>query len=172
MRRAALLALALVSPMAVSAIKVGNVEFVPSDLIFADAESKSHVTADGPLPGECKWSFVAETRLAKHQESQDCIRYYFRTIVTLSQECPRPNEQHVRKSCERITATDVKCRETGTPPSTDARVLSSGTTGEEKHQDVVQMADGTRITLVYDQDTATASVGFADGTGDVLKVGK
>ncbi len=157
------------------AVKVGNVEFVPSDLIFADAESKSRATADGSLPSDCKWSLLAETRLAKHQESQDCIRFYFKTTVRLSQECPRPNEQHVAKSCERVTATDPKCLgDQGriASPSTDARVLSSGTTAEGRHQDVVQMADGTRITLVYDAENAIATVAFADGTADTLKIGK
>lgn len=157
-----------------AAVKVGNVDFIPNDLIFADAESRSRVTADGQLPNDCKWRLVAETRLAKHQESQDCIRFYFKTTVTLSQECPRPNEQHISKSCERVTATDPKCLDQGriSAPSTDARVLSSGTTAEGRHQDVVQMADGTRITLAYDSDTAVATVGFSDGTGDTLKIGK
>lgn len=174
MNRAVILLLVFLAVLS-SAVKVGNVEFVPSDLIFADAESKSRVTADGSLPNDCKWSLVAETRLAKHQESQDCVRFYFKTTVTLSQECPRPNEQHIAKSCERITATDPKCLgDAGriTSPSTDARVLSSGTTAEGRHQDVVQMADGTRLTLVYDSDTATATVAFADGTADTLKIGK
>lgn len=158
-----------------SSVKIAGVEFVPKDLVFADAEPKSRVTAEGPLSNQCKWTFIADTRIGRHAEGQECVRFYFRSAATLSQECPSPNEQHLDKSCERITATDVRCPDSNgkiTAPSTDARALSSGNTSDGKHQDVVLLPDGTRIVLISDDEMATAALAFPDGSTDVLHVGK
>ena len=154
-------------------IKVGGVEFVPKDLIFAAPELKSRATADGPLPNQCKWTFTAETRIARVQDDKGCVRYYYKTGVGLEQSCPAPNEKTEAHSTERITSPGLFCPDGSgkiQPPQTEAKVLSTGTTSDGKHQDILQQPDGTRITLIYDDNGATCSIGFPDGSGDSLKV--
>lgn len=154
-------------------IKVGGVEFAPKDLIFAAAEPKSRATADGPLPNECKWAFVAETRVARREEEHGCIRYYYKTTVTLEHSCPSPNEKSVSRSAERITSPGTSCPDASgriPPPQTESKVLSTGTTADGKHQDIAQQPDGTRITLTYDNAGATCTAVFPDGSADTLKV--
>jgi hypothetical protein len=156
-------------------IKVAGVEFVPKDLIFAAAEPKSRATADGDLPNECKWSFTSETRIAKQIDNQNCVRYYYKTTVLLEQTCPAPNDKvtTVTRSSERITSTGPFCPDSSgkvVPPQNEARVLSSGTTAEGKHQDIVQQPDGTRITLLYDSDGVLVLAVYPDGTADTLKL--
>lgn len=174
MRRLVLVALALAAP-AMAGVKVAGVEFVPKDLIFAAAEPKSRATADGPLPNECKWNFTSETRIAKREDSQGCIKYYYKTTVVLEQTCPAPNDKttSIARASERITSTGPHCPDGAgkvTPPQTEARVLSSGTTAEGKHQDIVAQPDGTRITLLYDAAGVLAIPVYPDGTADTLKV--
>jgi hypothetical protein len=57
-----------------------------------------------------------------------------------------------------------------TPPQTEARVLSSGTTAEGKYQDILTQPDGSRITLLYDDTGVLAVVVYPDGTADTLKL--
>jgi hypothetical protein len=156
-------------------VKVAGVEFVPKDLIFAAAEPKSRATADGPLPNECKWNFSSETRIAKREDAQGCVRYYYKTTVTLEQTCPAASDKiiTVTRSSERITSAGPYCPDTAgkvAPPQTEARVLSSGTTADGKHQDIVLQPDGTRITLLYDDAGVLAMVVYPDGTADALKL--
>src|SRR5262245_64030899 len=94
-------------------VKVAGVEFVPKDLIFAAVEPKSRATADGPLPSECKWEFASETRIAKQEDGQGCVKYFYKTSVSLNQTCPAPNEKAVRVSSERITAQGPFCPDHG-----------------------------------------------------------
>jgi len=75
----------------VAGIRVAGVEFAPKDLIFAAAETRSRAVADGPLPDGCKWSFTAETRVAKRDDDKGCVRYFYKTTVVLEQSCPAPN---------------------------------------------------------------------------------
>lgn len=49
-------------------------------------------------------------------------------------------------------------------------MLSSGTTAERKHQEIVLQPDGTRITLVYEHASVIAAIGYPDGSGDTLKL--
>ena len=70
-------------------IRVAGVEFAPKDLIFAAAEPRSRAIADGSLPEGCKWAFVAETRIAKRDDEKSCIRYFYKTTVSLEQSCDR-----------------------------------------------------------------------------------
>ena len=160
-----------------SGVKIGGVDFVPKDLIFAAPEAKSRATADGPLPNECKWSFISETRIARREDTQgkDCIRYYYKTTVTLEQTCPAStdNAPKIARLSERITSAGPFCPDGSgkvAPPSVEARVLSSGTTPEGKHQDIVSQPDGSRITLLYDGAGVQAVVVYPDGTADVLKL--
>ena len=160
---------------ALAGVKVAGVEFVPKDLIFAAAEPKSRANADGPLPNECKWNYTSETRIARREDSQGCIRYYYKTSVTLEQACPPPNDKTtaVTRFSERITSAGPYCPDGSgkiAPPQTEARVLSSGTTAEGKHQDILTQPDGSRITLLYDDASALAVVIYPDGTADGLKV--
>lgn len=167
----ALLAL-MVAGAAIAGVKIGGVEFVPKDLIFADAEPRSRAMAEGPLPNECKWTFLSETRIGKHEEAQGCIRFYYRTSIALTSVCPAPNDKPATRFSERITATELRCPDSGgkvTPPNTEAKVLSSGTTSEGKHQEIVLQPDGTRITLVYDDAGVLCVIAFADGSGDSLR---
>jgi hypothetical protein len=153
-------------------IKVAGVEFVPKDLIFAAAESKSRATADGPLPNECKWTYVSETRIAKREDDKGCVRYYYKTTVELDQSCPAPNDKQPSHSAERITSTAAQCADSSgkfPPPQTEAKVLSSGTTADGKHQDIVLQPDGTRVTLLYDDTVVYVTAVFPDGTADALK---
>jgi hypothetical protein len=158
-------------------VKIAGVDFVPKDLIFAAAEPKSRATADGSLPNECKWDFSSDTRIAKRDDpqGQGCVRYYYKTTVTLVQTCPAPNDKvtTVIRSSERITSAGPFCPDSSgkvAPPHTEARVLSSGTTAEGKHQDILTQPDGTRITLLYDDSAVVAVVIYPDGTGDTLKL--
>ena len=158
-------------------VKVAGVDFVPKDLIFASPEPKSRATADGALPNECKWGFTSETRIAKREDpqGQSCVRYYYKTTVVLEQTCPAPNDKvtTVRRSSERITSAGPFCPDSSgkvTPPQTEARVLSSGTTSEGKHQDILIQPDGSRITLLYDDSGVLAVVVYPDGTADTLKL--
>jgi hypothetical protein len=156
-------------------VKVGGVDFVPKDLIFAAPDARSRATSDGPLPNECKWNFVAETRVARREEPQgrekECVRYYYKTTVTLMQSCP--SQTDVSRSAERITSAGPFCPDASgkiAPPNVEARVLSSGTTAEGKHQDIVTQPDGTRITLLSDAASVVTVVVYPDGTADTLKL--
>lgn len=165
----------LVALSSVAGVKVAGVEFVPKDLIFAAAEPKSQATAEGPLPGDCKWNFTSETRIGRLEEGQmRCIRYYYKTMITLQQACSAPNDQgNVVRSSERITSDGPYCPDTSgkiPPPKTETHVISSGTTAEGKHQDILTQPDGTRITLLYDDKGVVVAAVYVDGTGDVLKL--
>jgi hypothetical protein len=159
--------------VAATGVKIAGVEFVPKDLIFAAPETKSRATAEGELPDECKWQFNSETRLGRREEPQGCIRFYFKTTVTLTSTCPAPSEKTATRSAERITATEVRCPDASgkiKEPPLETRALSSGTTVEGRKQDVVLQPDGTRITLLYDSSSVTASVAWPDGSGDALQL--
>ena len=157
-------------------VKVAGVDFVPKDLVFAAAEPKSQATAEGPLPNGCKWNFTSETRIGRVEEGQGlrCIRYYYKTTITLQQSCSAPNDQTniIRKS-ERITSEGPFCPDSSgkvAAPKTDTHVISSGTTAEEKQQDILTQPDCTRITMLYDDKGVVVTAVYTDGTGDVLKL--
>ena len=154
-------------------IRVAGVEFAPKDLIFAAPEPRSRAVADGSLSDGCKWTFIAETRVAKRDDEKSCVRYFYKTTVMLEQSCPAPSEKKVTRLAERVTASSSQCPDSSgkqQPPQIDAKVLSSGITAEGKHQDIVVQPDGTRITLTYDENGANCVVNFADGSTDVLTV--
>ena len=156
-------------------VKVAGVDFVPKDLIFAAAEPKSRATADGQLPNACKWTFTSETRIAKRDDQQGCVRYYYKTTVTLIQTCSASNDKvsTVTHASDRITSIGPVCPDASgkiPPPQTEAHVLSSGTTAEAKHQDIVTQPDGTRITLLYDDAGVLVVALYPDGTADTLKL--
>jgi hypothetical protein len=164
---------------AFAGVKIAGIEFVPKDLIFAAPEARSRATAEGPLPNECTWSFVSETRIARREDPQgkdkDCVRYYYKTTVTLEQTCPASNDKTTRltRSSERIVSAGPFCPDASgkiVPPNVEARVLSSGTTAEGKHQDIVSQPDGTRISLLYDAAGVQVVAVYPDGTADVLKL--
>lgn len=161
----------LVADRAPSGVKVAGIEFVPKDLIFAAAEAKSRATAEGSLPEQCKWEFATETRIGRREDTQRCVRFYYKTTVTLVQTCPTKETPPVRRFAERITATDSRCPDTAgrlTTPNAETRALSSGTTVDGKQQDIVLQPDGTRVTLSYSADAVTALAVFPDGTVEVL----
>jgi YD repeat-containing protein len=152
-------------------IRVAGVEFAPKDLIFAAAEPRSRAVADGALVDGCKWTFVAETRVATREDEKSCVRYFYKTTVSLEQACPAPSEKKIVRLAERITASSPQCPDASgklPPPQIDAKVLSSGITADGKRQDIVVQPDGTRITLTYDDSGATCVASFADGSTDVL----
>jgi hypothetical protein len=155
-------------------VKIAGVEFVPKDLTFAAAEPRSRATADGALPNECKWNFSSETRIGKREDSQSCMRYFYKTSVTLAQSCSAPNDKTpVTGRSERITADGPYCPDASgkvSPPKTEARALSSGTTAEGKQQDIILQPDGARITLLSDAAGVTAVIIYPDGTADTLKL--
>ena len=163
----------LLASAAPAGVKVGGSEFVPKDLIFASADSSSQASAEGPLPKECKWSFVAVTRIGRREDSQRCIRFYYKTTVTLVQTCPAKEEPAKLLLAERITATDNRCPDAAgnvRAPSDETTALSSGTTADGKRQEIVRQPDGTRITLTYDNDAVMVRAAFPDGTADILKL--
>lgn len=153
-------------------VKVAGVEFVPKDLIFAAVEPKSRATAEGTLPAECKWEFISETRVGKQEDGQGCVRYFYRTTVSLTQSCPAPHEKPAGSASDRITSQGPFCPEHGkvAPPNVESKALSSGTTSDGKHQEIVLQPDGTRITLIYDGVSVLAVIGYPDGSGDALKL--
>lgn len=161
-----------VSPVPAS-VKVGGSEFVPKDLIFASADSNSQASAEGPLPNQCQWTFLTETRIGRRDNSDRCVRFYFKTTVVLSKSCPSKDVPPVRYFAERITATNERCPDSSGRlelPPIDTKVVSSGTMADGKHQDIIRQADGTRVTLTYDSAGAQVTAAFPDGTRDVLKV--
>ncbi len=171
-----LIAAAIVAAVTLPApagVKVGGSEFVPKDLIFASADSTSQAGAEGTLPNDCKWTFLAETRIGRRENAQRCVRFYFKTSVVLTQSCPAKEATPVRRYAERITATDERCPDGSgrlNAPSADTKVMSSGTTVDGRRQEILRQADGTRVNLSYDEKTVVATVSFPDGTSDVLKL--
>ncbi len=154
-------------------VKIAGVEFVPKDLIFAAPEARSRATGEGPLPDQCKWDFTAETRIGRREDAQGCIRFYYKTTVSLVHVCPSKEVAAVRRVAERITATDTRCPDANgrvTPPAVDSRAVSSGTTVDGRTQEIISQPDGTRITLSYDAASATVTAAFPDGTADGLRV--
>ncbi len=173
MRRLSLLFFGFLPLLASGGVKVAGVEFVPKDLIFAAVEPKSRATAEGPLPAQCKWDFVSETRVGKQEDGQGCVRYFYKTTVSISQTCPAPHEKPKGVASERITSQGPFCPDRAgkvQPPNVESRALSSGTTAEGKHQEIVLQPDGTRVTLIYDDASVIAAIGYPDGSGDTLKL--
>ncbi len=170
----ALVLLFLFLPLAAGGgVKIAGVEFVPKDLIFAAVEPKSRATAEGPLPAECKWEFVSETRIGKQDDGQGCVRYFYKTTVSVSQSCPAPPEKGKHVTSERITSQGPFCPDRAgkvQQPNVESRALSSGRNAEGKHQEIVLQPDGTRITLIYDDAGVIASIIYPDGSGDTLKL--
>ena len=166
---AALLLLAL---PAAAGVKINGAEFVPKDLIFATAEPRSRAAADGPLPNECSWGFTSETRVGRREDEKGCVRYYYQTTIRLAETCPEPAKPQSHSS-ERITSAGPFCPDTSgkvQPPNADARVLSSGTTSDGKHQDIVLQPDGTRIIIVSDDASVIVNIAYPDASGDSLKL--
>lgn len=154
-------------------IKVAGVEFIPSDLIFATADPHSRATAEGQFADGCKWTYISQTRVAKKEDEKGCVRYFYKTTVSLEQNCPAPNEKLVTRRGERVTSTGPHCADGSgkiPPPVIEAHVLSSGDMPDGKHQDIVVQPDGTRITLQYDSKLITATAAFPDGTVDALSL--
>ena len=154
-----------------ASVKVAGVEFVPKDLVFAAADPRSRATAEGPLPEECKWEFVTETRIGRHDDAQRCVRYYYKTSVALIRSCPQ--SKPLRSFSERIISTGPHCPDgTGkiVPPRIESRALSTGTTTDGRHQDIILQPDGTRITLLSDIANAVATAAYSDGTVDTLSI--
>lgn len=173
MRRALLLFLILLPLTAGGGVKIAGVEFVPKDLIFAAVEPKSRATADGPLPAQCKWEFVSETRIGKQEDGQGCVRYFYKTTVSVSQSCSAPLEKPKYITSERITSQGPFCPDRAgkvQPPNIESRALSSGRNAEGKNQEIVLQPDGTRITLIYDDASVIAGIVYPDGSGDTLKL--
>jgi hypothetical protein len=165
-------AILLLTIPAGAGVKINGTDFVPKDLIFAAAEPRSRATAEGPLPNECSWSFTSETRVGRREDDKGCVRYFYDTVVRLAQNCPEPAKPQERTS-ERITATAPVCPDGSgkvQPPNVEAHVLSSGTTSDGKHQDIVQQPDGTRIVIVSDDASVVVTVLYPDGSGDGLKL--
>ncbi|HLJ77150.1 MAG TPA: hypothetical protein VKT75_07040 [Acidobacteriaceae bacterium] len=94
--------------------------------------------------------------------------------MVLQQTCSAPHEgANVVRSSERITSDGPYCPDTTgkvTPPKSDTHVISSGTTADGKHQDILTQPDGTRITLLYDEKGVVVTVVYGDGTSDLLKL--
>ncbi len=153
-------------------VKIAGAEFVPKDLIFAAPEARSRAAAEGPLPEECRWEFVSETRIGRREDAQGCIRFYYKTTVSLVYVCPAKHPTSTRRVAERVTATDLRCPDANgrvTPPAAESRAISSGTTVDGRTQEIVAQPDGTRITLSYDANAVIVTAAFPDGTADVLK---
>lgn len=173
MHRKLLLFLILLPLNAGGGVKIAGVEFVPKDLIFAAVEPKSRATADGPLLAQCKWEFASETRIGKQEDGQGCVRYFYKTTVSVSQRCPAPLEKPKHITSERITSQGPFCPDRAgkvQPPNVESRALSSGRNAEGKHQEIVLQPDGTRITLIYDDSSVIAGIVYPDGSGDILKL--
>ena len=158
---------------AAAGVKVGGVEFVPKDLIFASADSSSEASAEGTLPDECQWSFAAVTRIGRREDAQRCIRFYYKTTITLARTCPAKETPAVVRLAERITATDNRCPDAAgrvKAPPDQTTALSSGITADGNRQEIVRQPDGTRVTLTYDDKAVTVRAAFPDGTADILKL--
>lgn len=176
MRSFAATLLLLFALRTVAGVKVAGVEFVPKDLVFADVDPRNQATAEGTLANECKWNFTSATQIGRLEEGQGlrCVLYYYKTTVILQQTCSAPHQAaNVVRSSERITSDGPYCPDTTgklAAPKSDTHVISSGTTADGKHQDILTQPDGTRITLLYDDKGVLVTAVYSDGTSDLLKL--
>lgn len=163
----------LLAVAAPAGVKVGGVEFIPKDLIFASADSSSEASAEGALPNDCQWSFAAATRIGRREDAQRCVRFYYKTTVTLMQTCPVKDVPPTLRLAERIIATENRCPDSAgrvKAPPDQTTALSSGTTADGRRQEIVRQPDGTRLTLSYDHAAVMVRAAFPDGTTDILKL--
>lgn len=154
-------------------VKIGGSEFVPKELIFAAPDPRSMATADGKLPDECKWEYQSETRVARRDDEKNCVRYYYKTTIRLTQVCARATEQAKTVSSERITSTGPHCPDSHgrvPPPKLEARALSSGKTSDGRRQEIVLQPDGTRIVITYTEAVVSVGVTYPDGSADALSL--
>ncbi|MEK6372584.1 MAG: hypothetical protein AABO58_07790 [Acidobacteriota bacterium] len=56
------------------------------------------------------------------------------------------------------------------PLTAGGGVKVAGETRIGKHQEIVLQPDGTRITLIYDEASVIAGIGYPDGSADTLKL--
>jgi hypothetical protein len=155
-----------------SQVRVGGREFIPKDLIFADADPKSRVSGESDLADGCKWILSVDTRAAAQHLEDDCRRYYYRTRVTLEKECPPPAEKE-QSTSERVTYTGPHCRNAAgelPPPRVESRAISSGRTPDGRNQEIIQQPDGTRLTFTHDRSGAQIAIRYPDTTTDLLTV--
>lgn len=168
-----LLLLAVSGPAALSQVKIAGEEIVPKGLIFADSHPQSRVTAEGELADGCGWSISAETRFAEQRLETDCYLDYRRTSVTLTRKCPAPAKPESSVAERTTTAPGPRCpAESGEidPPDVASKAISSGTTPDGKRQAILVQADGTRMTMSWDESGAHVVIRFPDGTTDRLDV--
>jgi hypothetical protein len=155
-----------------SQVRVGGREFIPKDLIFADADPKSRVTGESDLADGCKWVLAVDTRSAAQHLEEDCRRYFYRTRVTLEKECPPPAEKE-HSTSERITYTGPHCPPASgklPPPRTESRAISSGKTPDGRNQEIILQPDGTHLTFIHNETGAQISIRYPDLTTDTLRV--
>lgn len=163
-----LLILILTATSAASQVTVGGTALVPKELLFSVGDERSRATGTGPLPGDCKWTFAAETAIAQSPQ-EECTAYFYRTAVTLTRSCPDPKRPQSARS-DRTSLAGRSCPSKSYEPATAARILSSGTNSDGKHQEIVLMPDGTRITIAYSPQDAQVNLRYPDGSADVLKI--
>lgn len=153
-------------------VKVGGEPIFPSELVFIDADPKSQAHGEGTLANGCKWEVDTITRFAAHHSVSSCVRYFYRTTITLTKKCPAPNRP-LSVTSERITATGPHCAgDDGEIPSPriEARSISSGRTPGERSQNIVEQPDGSRVIISWSDDTVDVRVTYPDRTTDILKL--
>lgn len=164
---AALLATVAGAGGLVAQLRIGDTDFLPKNILFTVLDDASRVAGEGKIVGECSWTLSAETSVGQVPEKK-CAAFYYRTVVLLRKNCPDPVPPSIQRT-ERTVFAGTGCGEEPFTPKTEARVLSMGTNSDRKRYEVVEMPDGTRITILSGETGAQATVRFPDGSTDGFK---
>jgi hypothetical protein len=152
-------------------VKVGGREVVPEGLIFADADAKSRIVAEGELSDGCGWVLSVETKFAEEREAGDCLLDYRRTTVTLAKKCAAPAQPEVTTSERVTTAPRARCPESSgdVPPlRIDSKTISFGRVPDGQWQAIVEQPDGTRLVLAWNAAAVRLVIRYPDGTSDTV----
>ena len=153
---------------AIAQVTVGGATLIPKELLFSVLDDRSRASGEGVLPGECKWTFLAETATAQSPQ-EECTAYFYRTTVTLARSCPHPKRPQSERS-DRTVLAGRSCPSKSFEPQTAAKILSTGTNSDGKRQEIVVMPDGTRITIAWSPQDTRVHLRYPDGSADVLEI--
>ncbi len=157
-------------------IKVGGVEFLPKNTIFASADERSIATGSGTLPDGCRWELSVVTSVGQAMQEQpakppvdDCVAFYYRTVATLTRSCSDPQTPESSTS-ERTTFGGRDCPSAAWRPNYESRILSTGRNADGRRQEIVLQPDGTRVTVQTTPPGVDIILAYPDGSQDVLKL--
>ena len=166
----------ILSLLLLAQMKVGGVEFLPKNTIFASADERSIAMGSGTLPDGCRWELSVVTSVGQAMQQQpsvapvdDCVAFYYRTVATLTRACPDPMRPESTSS-ERTTFGGRDCPGADYRPNAESRILSTGRNADGRRQEIVLQPDGTRVTVQTTPPGVDIILAYPDGSQDVLKV--